>query len=190
MYVWVVCSNGRSDFELWSNGRLPTNLVEIGKRGVAQPQARVARFKKPATTASGRPRWSRGIFQMKRNQKFAAIFFFIVGLVASCSILLIVPLGDTLVQTGIVLGILAGIILCIIIELKNIRLMGKPAIEKNSSKYDFWIGLTVVGGVALARFVGTQFGERAQNFLNSFIFSWLIIFSFFVVYWMWKNKSS
>ena len=126
---------------------------------------------------------------MDNNRKLSAIVFLFVGLVTSCSIVLIPPLDDKLVQIGIGLGTLLGISTCIIYELKNIRLIGDSTIESNSNR-DRWKGLAVIGGVILATVIGAQFGEDVQNFFIGLVFSWLIIFSFYVVYWVWKHKTT
>lgn len=122
---------------------------------------------------------------MEHNRKSRAIFFLIVGLVASCSIFLVVPIHDTSTQIGIGLGILLGISTSIIVEIK-----GDTTTRDDNPKRDLWMALIAVGGFVLARIVSIQFGENGQNFFTGLVFSWLIVFSFYTVYWMLKHKEA
>lgn len=121
---------------------------------------------------------------MEHNRKSRAIFFLIVGLVVSCSIFLVVPIHDTSTQMGIGLGILLGISTSIIVEIKG------DTTRDDNPKRDRWMALIAVGTFILARIISIQFGENGHNFFTGLVFSWLIVFSFYTVYWMLKQKKA
>ena len=121
---------------------------------------------------------------MEYNRKGRAILFLIVGLVASCSIFLVVPIHATSTQIGIGLGILLGISTSDIVEIKG------DATRDENPKRDRWMVLLAVGGFILASFISIQFGENGQNFFTGLVFSWLIVFSFYTVYWALKHREA